>query len=80
VYGAGDRHVPVEESVRRLRLAYQQGAHPDVTFVVIPRAGHGLQALATDHECISCPRGSVPAPLVPEAAELVDRWIIRHAQ
>jgi len=81
VYGAGDRHLPVEESVRRLRPAYRRAGNRDVTFDVLPRAGHGLQALTADHECVSCPPDSARASwrLAPGAAELVDRWLLDRA-
>jgi pimeloyl-ACP methyl ester carboxylesterase len=78
VYGAADRHVPVAESIRRLRGAYQRGGNRRATFVVFPHAGHGLQTVAGDHECLRCPRDTTAsAPrFAPGAWERVDRWIV----
>ena len=56
----------------------ENAGNRDVTFAVLPRGGHGLQALTADHECVSCPPDSMPGGwrFAPSAAELVDRWVL----
>ena len=81
IYGEADRHVPVRESVRRLRLAYERGGNRAVTFVVVPHAGHGLQVVDGDRECLRCWSDSTaarraPPTFAPGAWEQVDRWVI----
>jgi pimeloyl-ACP methyl ester carboxylesterase len=79
VYGAADRHVPVEPSIQRLRPAYERAGNRDVSFVVIPHAGHGLQAVAGDWECLRCAPDTTVA-FAPGAWDRVDRWLIERAR
>lgn len=79
VYGQADRHVPVAESVRRLRAAYARGGDRGVTFLVIPHAGHGLQRVDGDRECLRCRPEQTPARglvFVRGAWEKVERWVV----
>jgi len=81
VYGEGDRHVPVAESVHRLKPAYERAGNRDVTFIVFPHAGHGLQIVAGDAECLQCPPDTRSAPtFAPGAWERIDRWVIEHTR
>jgi pimeloyl-ACP methyl ester carboxylesterase len=52
LYGAADRHLDVAASVRAFRAA-----SPAARIVVLPHAGHGMQQVAGDAECLTCPPG-----------------------
>lgn len=84
VYGEADRHIPVAESVRRLRAAYARGGDAKATFVVIPHAGHGLQVVAGDRECLRCRPDSTTARaapvFAPDAWEAIDRWVLNQVR
>jgi pimeloyl-ACP methyl ester carboxylesterase len=62
LYGAGDRHLPVAESIAAFTEAYARAGKRDATFVTLPHAGHGMQKLDGERECFDCPHDAwVPA-------------------
>jgi pimeloyl-ACP methyl ester carboxylesterase len=43
---------------RRVHRGYARAGKRDARIVTLPRAGHGMQKLADDHECFACPHGA----------------------
>ena len=54
VFGAKDRHIPVEPSVAALQAAFRKGGNPDAKVRVFPDAGHGMQVVDGPAECLRC--------------------------
>lgn len=81
VFGAKDRHVPVAASVRALETAYARSGHPDATIRVFPDAGHAIQTVEGEAECLRCIReahgaGEMPRlTFAPGYHELLIAWL-----
>ena len=67
-YGEADErdNVPVRESVRRLEFAFDEIGKADFEILVVPGAGHGLNA--EEH----------PHPLLSEFTDALGRWLEEH--
>ncbi len=75
IYGAKDRHIPVEASLESLRVAYARGDNADVTFRVFPEGGHGLQLVAADRECLKNCVAQAEAVPVPGYFQFMIDWL-----
>jgi uncharacterized protein len=65
LFGAADRHVPIDESVVAFRAAYARSGNREAVIRVLPNAGHSMQWVQGGAECLRCPaeRGAfTPAP------------------
>jgi dienelactone hydrolase len=85
VYGAKDRHAPVEASARALRAAYARGKNAHVTFETFADGGHAIQFVAAHAESLRATRA--PAAGAPSAwrfapgyFDLLERWIVAAAR
>jgi pimeloyl-ACP methyl ester carboxylesterase len=75
IYGAKDRHIPVEASVGALRGAYASGDNSDVTFRIFPEGGHGLQIVQAERECLKNCVGQLDGQPVPGYHKLMVEWL-----
>jgi uncharacterized protein len=82
VFGAADRHLPVPESVARMRAAFARGGNDDVTLTVIPAAGHSLQSIPPgEKEYLGVgprPPDVGHATAAPRFHAAITRWLRAH--
>lgn len=84
IFGEMDRHIPVEESIKRMKAAFKKSKNKNAQIKTFPKVGHGIQLIDGSKERLTAPhlqKGATQqvimnAPvLAPGFNEFIAEWL-----
>jgi uncharacterized protein len=76
IYGGSDPWIPVEQSVKQLRLLANQ--QPNIRYVIVPNANHEM--MFVEHDTMEFGEGTMNAPQAPEYFMLMASWLYQQTK
>src|SRR5262249_34867319 len=82
IFGAKDATAPVALGLENLIQAYARGGNQNVTFVLLPNAGHGMELVEGPVECHECAEREMAAThrwnTAPGFFEAMTSWLQKY--